>query len=128
MTLTEPVALGPRRAPSRVMFGHGVNFVQGAIDGVRSKAGEFIATVRDLASGAGGQGIGSSLAAGAIGPAGGTTVHVTVPVTATGTAAGILTSPRYQQDLQAAVQEVTLRHAQLNPTNGLNVAWGRQGS
>jgi hypothetical protein len=119
---TDPLSIF---SPSLVMYRHGVNFVQGAIDGVRSKAGEFAATVRSLAVGAGAQGIGGPLAAGAIAPAAGSsTTHVTVPVTLQGGAAAGA-SPQYLQGLQAAVQEAVLRYGQLNPGNGLTPAWGR---
>jgi hypothetical protein len=47
-----------------------------------------------------------------------------VSVNAQGTVGVDYTDPRYQQALQAAVQEVTLRHAQMNPTNGLTPMWG----
>jgi TP901 family phage tail tape measure protein len=112
-------------SPSRLFFDHGWNIVQGAINGVRANTPALLATMRGLGAGAGAQGLGSAYAAGAVAPAAaGPVVHVTVPVTATGTASGVFTDPRYQQDLQAAVQEVTLRHAQLNPTNGLTPVWG----
>jgi 8-oxo-dGTP pyrophosphatase MutT (NUDIX family) len=45
----------------------------------------------------------------------GDVARVGVPVTPEGAAGDVFRSPAYQQDLQAAVQEVTLRYAQLNP-------------
>jgi hypothetical protein len=48
--------------------------------------------------------------------AAGGSVHVEVPVTAT--PGKVFTDPRYQRELQRAVQEVTVRHARLNPGGG----------
>ena len=117
---TDPLALF---SPSRVFFEHGYNIVQGAINGVRANAPALLAAVRGLGTGVAGQGLGSAYAAGAVASAGGSSVHVTVPVTVQGGTAGV--SPQYLQSLQQAVQEAVLRHAQLNPTNGLTPAWGR---
>ncbi len=117
---TDPLKLF---SPSRLFFEHGFNIVQGAINGVKANAPALLATMRGLGTDIGVQGVG---AAGAIAPASGSTsVHVNVPVTATATTADVLQSPQYQQALQAAVQEVTLRYSQINPSNGLTPAWGR---
>jgi len=109
------------QSPSQVMYRHGQNTVQGYIDGISSK----LAAVRSVMStvGAGAAGAVSAAAGGAV-----MTHNVNVNVTGEGAAAGsLLQSPQYQQALQAAVQEVTLRYAQMNPTNGLSPTWGRAG-
>lgn len=111
-------------SPSRVFFEHGANIVRGAINGIKAYAPQLTAAVRGLGTGAGAQGLGSAYAAGAVGPGGGSTTHVTVPVTVQAGAAGAV-SPQYLQGLGSAVQEAVLRYNQLNPGNGLNVAWGR---
>jgi phage-related protein len=114
-------------SPSTVFHGYGVNLVQGLINGVKAMAPALQATMRGLAGGV--TATGSSLAGGAIAPAivggGGVTHTVNVNVNGQGVATSGLMSPQYQQDLQRAVQEVTLQHAQLNPSNGLNPMWGR---
>jgi phage-related protein len=111
-------------SPSTVFHGYGVNIVQGLINGVASMQPHLRSAIGELAGGI--TGPGSALAAGAVGAAGGSTsVHVNIPVTAAGTAAGVFQSPQYQQALQAAVQEVTLRYGNLNPNNGLTPMWGR---
>jgi TP901 family phage tail tape measure protein len=105
------------QSPSRVMFRHGANSVQGYIDGVRSKLPQLQSLMGGTAS---------TYAASAVAPATGpASVHVTVPVTATGTTGDIFQSPQYQQALQAAVQEATLRYAALNGGSGLAPTWGR---
>jgi hypothetical protein len=112
-------------SPSRVFHGYGQNIVQGLINGVRAAVPDLHAAmglVTGTVSGAG-----SSLAAGAVAPAGGSTsVHVSVPVNlqgGTGTAA--YQDPAFQQYMQAQVQEAVLRYGQINPSNGLTPAWGR---
>jgi hypothetical protein len=118
---TDPLKLF---SPSRLFFEHGYNIVQGAINGVKANAPNLLATMRGLGTGVGVAGTGSSLAAGAIAPASGSSsMHVTVPVTIQGSAAGAQ-SPQYMQGLQTAVQEAVLRYGQLNPGNGLTTAWG----
>ena len=112
-------------SPSRVFFEHGVNIVQGAIDGVKATAPQLLAAMRGLGTGVATQGIGSSLAAGAIAPAGSSSVHVTVPMTVQGSAGAAYNDPAFRQYLQQQVQEATLRYGQLNPGNGLTPAWGR---
>lgn len=111
-------------SPSRLFFQHGFNIVQGAINGVKANAPALLSAMRELGGNVGAQGIGSSLAAGAAAPAGGSTsVHVTAPLTVQ--AGSGYDTPQFQQYLQAAMQEATLRYGQLNPTNGLTPAWGR---
>jgi phage-related protein len=115
---TDPLKLF---SPSRLFFEHGYNIVQGAINGVKANAPNLLATMRGLGTGV--AGTGSSLAAGAIAPASGSTsMHVTVPVTVQGSAAATA-SPQYLQGLQTAVQEAVLRYGELNPGNGLTPAW-----
>jgi hypothetical protein len=123
---TDPLKLF---SPSLKFFEHGWNTVQGYINGVRANAPQLLAAMRGLGAGVGAQGLGSSLAGGAIAPAivggGGVTHTVNVNVNGQGVATSGLMSPQYRQDLQRAVQEVTLQHAQVNPSNGLNPMWGR---
>jgi TP901 family phage tail tape measure protein len=115
---TDPLKLF---SPSRLFYDHGWNIVQGAINGVKANA----PNLRAAMGGLGGQVAGAGIA-GAIAPAGGSTsVHVSIPVTATAAAADVFTSPAYQQALQAAVQEVTLRYGQVNVSNGLTPGWGQ---
>lgn len=113
---TDPLSIF---SPSRVMHEHGANYVQGIIDGIKSRAADLKATAGSLAAGIG--------APGAAVPTGSAMTHqVNVNLTGTPAAAGnAFQSPQYQQALQQAVQEVTLRYAQLNPSNGLTPAWGR---
>jgi phage-related protein len=118
---TDPLKLF---SPSRLFFEHGFNIVQGAINGVKANAPNLLATMRGLGTSVGAAGTGSVLAAGAIGAGGSSSVHVTVPVTVQGGTSGV--SPQYLQSLQATVQEAVLRHAQMNPTNGLVSAWGHR--
>jgi TP901 family phage tail tape measure protein len=111
-------------SPSTVFHGYGRNLVQGLVNGVREMQPQLRAAMGELTGGV--TAPGSALAAGAIAPAGGSgsVTHVTVPITLQGSAtAGA--SPQYLQGLQATVQEAVLRYNQLNPSNGLNVAWGR---
>lgn len=54
-------------------------------------------------------------AAEAFAAGGSTNVHVNVPVTAAGSATDVFSSPRYQQALQEAVQEVVLRYSKISP-------------
>jgi phage-related protein len=118
-------------SPSTVFHGFGVNIVQGLINGVRATQGALHATMAGVAgvvSAAGGvtaQGTGSAYAASAVAPAGSMTHNFNVNVNAQGAVGVNYSDPRYQQALQAAVQEVTLRYAGLNPGNGLTPAWGR---
>lgn len=104
-------------SPSRVFHQHGQMIIQGLIDGIRAKAPELVSVMRGL----GGQtGTGFSVGGGS---SAGTSpsVHVTVPVTLAGGAAGY-NDPRFLQYLQGAVQEAVLRYTQVNPTNGLRLA------
>jgi TP901 family phage tail tape measure protein len=118
---TDPLKLF---SPSRLFFEHGWNIVQGAINGVKANARNLLSVMGDLGTGVGGTG--SALAASAIGPASGSTsVHVNIPVTATGTVGSMFESPEFQQYMQQQTQEAVLRYAQLNPTNGLTPAWGQ---
>jgi len=120
---TDPLKLF---SPSRLFFDHGFNIVQGAINGVKANAPALLATMRGLGAGVAVAGTGSSLAAGAIAPAGGSTsVHVTVPTTVQGSVSPAYADPRFQQYMQQQVQEAVLRYAQINPNNGLTSAWGR---
>lgn len=110
-------------SPSRVFYQHAVNTVQGAIDGWRASAPALLAAVRGTAGAM--AGTGSSLVAGAVAPAGGgTSVHVTVPVTAQGMTPDY-NDPRFLQFMQGVVQEATLRYGQVNPGNGFTSQWGR---
>jgi phage-related protein len=110
-------------SPSTVFHGYGVNLVQGLINGVQAMQPHLKTAMQGLTGGV--TATGSSLAAGAIGAAGGAGANVHVTVNAQGTVGVNYADPRYQQALQSAVQEVTLRHAQLNSTNGLTPTWGR---
>jgi hypothetical protein len=119
---TDPLKLF---SPSRLFFEHGYNIVQGAINGVKANAPNLLALMRGLGGGAGVAGIGSALAGGAIGAAGGpVTVHVPVQVTAQGVTPDY-SSPAFLQHMQVTVQEAVLRYGMNNPGNGLTPAWGR---
>lgn len=113
---TDPLSI---LSPSKVMYQHGADYVNGIIGGVQSRASALTGAVGALATGIG--------APGAAIPAGSTMTHtVDVNVNSQGVAVGDpLQSPQYQQELQAAVQEVTLRYADMNPGNGLSPTWGR---
>jgi phage-related protein len=111
-------------SPSTVFHGYGVNLVQGLINGVQSMQPHLRTAMTALTGGV--TATGSSLAAGAIAPAGGSTsVHVTVPTTVQGATSSAYSSPEFTQYMQAQVQEAVLRYGQLNPGNGLTPAWGR---
>jgi hypothetical protein len=110
-------------SPSTVFHQFGVHIVQGLVNGIRATVPQLYA-VMGLVTGAV-AGPGSSLAAAAIAPAGGTTVHATVPVTIQGSTSPAYTDPAFQQYMQAQVQEAVLRYGELNPGNGLTAAWGR---
>ncbi len=119
---TDPLKLF---SPSRLFFEHGFNIVQGAINGVKANTPALLATMRALGTGVGTQGLGSSYAAGAVAPAGGASVHVSVPMTVQGSAGSAYSDPRFQQYMQQQVQEAVLRYGDINPDNGLTPAWGR---
>jgi phage-related protein len=118
---TDPLSI---LSPSMVMFRHGQNYVQGIIDGIKSKASELHAAAAGLGTGLAVQGAG---AAGAIAPASGgsTTVHVSTPVNIQGATSEGYSSPQFTQYLQGQVQEAVLRYGTNNPGNGLNPTWGR---
>ena len=102
-------------SPSRVFYQHGVNTMQGYIDGVKSMSG----AVRSTMAQAGGQ-----VAAGGIGGAGGgsSSSSHTVNVTARfGAGTEGLNDPRFLQYLQQQMQEAVLRYTQVNPSNGLTL-------
>ena len=110
-------------SPSKVFHGYGVNIVQGLVNGVREMQPALHATMSSLTGGV--TGAGSAYAAGAIAPASGqASPTVTVPITVNGGPPGGY-SPQQTQQLQAVVQDAVLRWAGLNPTNGLEPAWGR---
>lgn len=110
-------------SPSRVMFQHGVNYVQGIIDGVKSRAQALKDAVGGLSGGLAATSVLAGSAAGAA--AGGVTVHASVPVTVQGATTPAYSDPAFSQYLQGVVQEAVLRYGMNNPGNGLNTAWGR---
>jgi TP901 family phage tail tape measure protein len=109
-------------SPSLAFFEHGVNIVQGAINGVRSKSPDLLAAVRDMAGGV--NGAGSAMAASATGPAAGGqhTFNVNMQAVPAGSA---YDTPQFQQYMQQQVQEAVLRYGQVNVSNGLTPAWGQ---
>ena len=118
---------GPIDADRLLLVPHGHAMIAGLIDGIRGHLpalrdalGEVSGTVASTSLGS------ASLGGAALGPAGGSTsVHVQVPVQVQAAAGDAFQSPAYQQALQAAVQEVTLRYAQVNTGNGFTPAWGQ---
>lgn len=104
-------------SPSRVFHDHGVNIVQGLINGIQAKKPELLALMREL----GGQ-TGTGFAPAGGGSSAGTapSVHVSVPVTLAAGAGGY-NDPRFLQYLQGVVQEAVLRYTQVNPSNGLRL-------
>jgi len=110
-------------SPSKVFFGYGTNIVQGLINGVASMQPHLRSAMQALSGNV--TAPGSALAAGAVGPAGGTSVHVQVPMTVQGAAGAAYTDPRFAQYMQQQVQEAVLRYGQINAGNGLTPAWGR---
>lgn len=128
---TDPLKLF---SPSRLFFEHGFNIVQGAINGVKANVPQLLATMRGLGTDVAGVGltVNSAMAASAVQavPAvppgsGAATVNANVTVHAQGAVGVDYSNPRYQQALQQAVQEATLRYAQMNPNSGLTPGWGR---
>jgi hypothetical protein len=103
-------------SPSRVFFEHGINTVQGYINGIKAATPAVRAAMAQL---------GGQIATGGIGGAGGSatapSVHVTVPITLGAGTQGY-NDPRFLQFLQQILQEAILRYTQVNPSNGLSLA------
>jgi hypothetical protein len=103
-------------SPSRVFYEHGVNTLQGYINGIRAAAPAVHAALAQ---------VGGQIATGGIGGAGGSatapSVHVTVPITLGAGTQGY-NDPRFLQFLQQVVQEAILRYTDVNPSNGLSLA------
>jgi hypothetical protein len=104
-------------SPSRTFFEHGVNTLQGYIDGWKSKEPELLALVRQ---GAGGVAAGGAGLLGTAGTSGPPSVHVTMPVTLQGTAQ-LYNEPAFYQYLQNVVQEAVARYSLNNPGTGFGL-------
>lgn len=104
-------------SPSRVFYMHGVHTLLGYLNGLKATAPALLAYIRGIGGQIAGGGL-PGITSAASGGAGGTSVHVSIPVTLTaGTAA--YNSPAFLQYLQQVVQEAILRYNLNNPGNGL---------
>jgi hypothetical protein len=106
-------------SPSRVFYAHGVNTLQGYIDGLKSMAPQVHAAMAGIGGQAAAGGPGGPAFAGA-----GGAVNVTVPLTvALGPGMNGLNDPRFLQYMQEAMQEAVLRYVGLNGGMGMLPHW-----
>jgi hypothetical protein len=116
-------------SPSLVMFEHGWNIVQGAINGVKANAPQLLAAMRELGTGVGGAGIGGVGAYPAIGSAAATggayggaagAARPVVNININGGTAATADA-RQLQELQEMMQEAFARWSLQNPGTGFGI-------
>jgi len=108
-------------SPARVFYQHGVNTLQGYIDGWKSKAPELLALVHGSGGSVGGAGAGLLGGGGGYGGSGGAS-HAMVNITAQfNPSTQGYASPAFYQYLQREIQEAVARWSLNNPGTGFGL-------